>query len=423
MKRLSLIFTLVATLIAGLVLPAFAQEQKNEQREIAVLIDGLPVVFDVQPIIVSGRTLAPFRAIAEALNVGVSWDGDTQSVSTTDGETLVRLQIGNKTACRNDIPITLDVPPVIRDGRTLIPLRFFSEAYDCEVVWDGTNNTVRIASPPKGMTVIGFYALGDSETSSWDNLFDKSYPETGSGNTDAVGELALGWYSLDSDGNLLTRSRTGWQRPDGWEKVLEAAKDYKLETEMVVHVTDGDGTVSDLLKDEAAMNRAVNSIIKEAVLYQGVNIDFEGLGCQDNGEQLLAVQNAFNKFVRLLAEPVQNIGLTLTLTLHAPNSVYRGYDYKSLGEIADRIIIMAYDYGTKPEPNLLVIQALEQSIMCVPKEKLLLGISIPSENPDSLLAKAGIAKRYRLNGIALWRLGLLTDEMWNALRTTVEVKR
>jgi len=423
MQRLLFTFAVVIALVGCLTLPAFAQEQKAEQQKIPVLIDGLPVVFDVQPVIENGRTLVPFRAIAETLNVAVSWDGDTQTVSAADGETSVRLQIANKTAYRNNVPITLDVPPVIKNGRTLIPLRFFSEAYNCEVVWDGPDNTVRITSPPKEMAVTGFYALGDSKTSSWTNLFGKPYPETSSGNTDVVGELALGWYSLDKEGNLLTRSRTGWQRPDGWEKVLLAATEYKLKTEMVVHVTDGDGTISSLLMNEDAMTRAVNGIIEEAVLYQGVNLDFEGLGYRDEGEQLMAVQNDFNKFVRLLAEKVQAAGLNLTLTLHPPNSAYRGYDYKSLGEVADRIIIMAYDYGTRPEPNSLVIQAVEQSLKVVPKEKLLLGISVPSENPESILTKVGIAKRYQLNGIALWRLGLLTDEMWDALRKTVEVKR
>jgi len=419
MKRLFLTFTLIIILAGNFVLPAFAQEQ----QEIPVLIDGLPVTFDVQPIIQHERTLVPFRAVAEALNVAVSWDGDSRTVGAADGKTSVRLQIGNKTAYRNDNPITLDAPPVIQDGRTLIPLCFFSEAYNCEVVWDGPNHTVRITSPPKEMTVIGFYALGDSKTSSWTNLFGKPYPETANGNTDVVGELALGWYSLDKEGNLLTGSRTGWQRPDGWEKVLEAAKDYKLKTEMVVHVTDGDGTISSLLTDEDAVTKAVDGIMEAAEAYHGVNLDFEGLGCQDDGEQLKAVQDAFNKFVRLLARQVRAAGIDLTLTLHAPNSAYKGYDYQSLGEVADRIIIMAYDYGTTPEPNSLVIQAVEQALKHTPKEKLVLGISMPSETSESVPAKVGIAKRYQLNGIALWRLGLLTDETWNTLRKTVEVKK
>jgi len=79
-------------------------------------------------------------------------------------------------------------------------------------------------------------------------------------------------------------------------------------------------------------------------------------------------------------------------------------DYQALGELAGRIIVMAYDYGPKPEPINLVLQAVEEATALVPANKVLLGISTPGESPQSLLAKIGIAKRYNLGGIALWRL-------------------
>jgi len=418
MKR-ALLFLILVSIVAFCAAPmALAQENKA----ISVFIDDLPAVFDAEPIIQNGRILVPFRAIAEALGVQVEWDGKTQTVYATDGKRDVKLQIGNKTAYCNDSPVLLDVSPIISGGRTLIPLRFFSEAYNCKVDWDGVNRKVKIISAPKEMSVIGFYALGDSRTSSWTDLFGTSYPNIAVGNTDIVDQLALGWYSLDKDGQLLTKSRTGWQRPDGWEDVLEAASKYGMATEMTVHAIDGDGALTALLNNDTAIFTAVSNIIEEAAVYEGINLDFEGLGYKDEGEQLLATQRAFNKFVQLLAERAHKAGLKLTLTLHAPNSVYKGYDYKTLSEYADRIIIMAYDYGTKPEPNDLVIQAVEQSLKYVTKEKLVLGISIPSENSDSLVSKVGIAKRYQLEGIALWRLGLLTDEMWNTLKATVKVK-
>ncbi|MCG0278408.1 MAG: glycosyl hydrolase family 18 protein [Thermanaeromonas sp.] len=420
MKRLLFIGLLSTVMVVGgLTLPAFPQEQP----EIPVLLDGLPVTFDVQPVIQNGRTLVPFRTIAEVLNVQVTWDDAAQTVNASDGKTSIRLQIGNETAYRNESPIPLDVPPQILGGRTLIPLRFFSEAFNCKVEWDSSLGAVRITSPPKEMAVIGFYALGDSRTSSWTNLFGKPYPEYSARNTDVISELALGWYSLDREGNLLTRSRTGWQRPEGWERVLEAAKEYNLKTEMVVHVTDGDGTISSLLTDEGAQRKAVYGILEEARRYQGVNLDFEGLGYRDDGEQLKAVRVRFTEFVRLLSEQLKAAGLDLTLTLHAPNSAYKGYDYKALGEIADRIIIMAYDYGSTPEPVSLVKQAVEVAKALVPTEKLVLGISAPTETAESILAKVGIAKRYGLDGIALWRLGLVTGEMWDALRSTVIPRR
>ncbi|MGB9860688.1 MAG: glycosyl hydrolase family 18 protein, partial [Moorellaceae bacterium] len=172
-----------------------------------------------------------------------------------------------------------------------------------------------------------------------------------------------------------------------------------------------------------AMTRAANDIIREAVLYQGVNLDFEGLGYRDDDEQLKAVQEAFTRFIRLLAEQVKAANLTLTLTLHAPNSAYKGYDYRTLGELADRIIVMAYDYGSTPEPVALVAQAVEMAKALVPPEKLVLGISAPTETAESILTKVGIAKRYGLNGIAIWRLGLVSGEMWETLRVSVIPRR
>lgn len=380
----------------------------------------MPVSFDVQPVIQSGRTLVPFRAIAEALNVQVTWDGAAQTINATDGNNAVLLQMGSNTGYRNQTPIPLEVPPLNLDGRTLIPLRFFSEAFDCQVVWDNVTSTVKITSPPQQMTVVGFYALGDAQTSSWGNLFGVPYPGTAAGNTGLVSDLALGWYSLDGQGNLLTQSRTGWQRPDGWENVLDAARSYNIRTEMVVHVTDEDGTITNLLTNENAMNQAVADILKEINSYDSVNLNLEGLGYRDTGAQLQAVQNSFTSFVSLLFEQLQAAGKTLTVTLHAPNSSYKGYDYQALGKVTDKIIIMAYDYGSTPEPVNQVIQAVESATAVVPAQKLLLGISAPTETPQSILTKVGIAKQYNLDGIALWRLGVVSDEMWQILKTTVK---
>ena len=419
MKRLFLLLALLVFITGSFAPAATAQES----RQIAVFINGLPVSFDVSPVMQNGRTLVPFRAIGEALDVQVTWDGATQTVNATASNNTVRLQMGSITGYRNQAPIPLDVPPLNLNGRTLIPLRFFSEAFDCQVAWDNATSTVKITAPPQQMTqmtVVGFYALGDAQTSSWTNLFGVAYPATSVGNTDKLSNLALGWYTLDGQGNLLTQSATGWQRPDGWEEVLDAARSYNLDTAMVIHATDKDSTVTNLLTNEAAMQQAAAYIMEEVNPYGGVNLDLEGLGYTDTGEQLIAVQNSFTSFVSSLAEQLRPTGKTLTVTLHAPNSAYKGYDYQALGQVVDKIIIMAYDYGSSPEPVNQVIQAVESATAVVPAEKLLLGISAPTENPQSIITKVGIAKKYNLDGIALWRLGIISDAMWQALNSTAQ---
>ncbi len=84
---------------------------------------------------------------------------------------------------------------------------------------------------------------------------------------------------------------------------------------------------------------------------------------------------------------------------------------------------MAYDYDPKPEPVSQVEQAVQMACGLVPAHKLLLGISAPSETAQSIATKVGIAKRYNLGGIALWRLGVINDGMWETLRASLIANR
>ena len=96
----------------------------------------------------------------------------------------------------DNLLIRFDVVPRIIDGRTLVPLRLFSEAFGCQVNWIAETRTIRIASPPRAMNVIGFYAIGAERASRWLDLFGAPYPDISKGNTDIVGDLALGWYTI-----------------------------------------------------------------------------------------------------------------------------------------------------------------------------------------------------------------------------------
>ncbi len=397
-----------------------AQPVIAQEKDITLFIDGLPLPSAAAPCIQNGRVLVPFRVIAEALHVEVDWDGEAKAVYASAGQTQVELVMGSRTALLNKAPTLLDVGPQIIEGKTLVPLRFFGTAFGCTVNWVDSKREVQILSPPEEMAVTGFYALGDSRTSSWTNLFGLPYPASAEGHTDIVGFLSLGWYSLDREGNLLTASKTGWKKPEGWEDILLAAERYALETEMVVHVTDADSAISDLLDNGEAMNRAASAISKEAKMYGGVNLDFEGLGLSQKGTELRVVQENFTFFASMLSAQLRQAGKSLTLTVHPPNSEYKGYDYGALAKIADRMIIMAYDYGPRPEPINLVLQAVETALLDVPPGKLILGISVPYETAESIIPKIGVAKRYKLGGIALWRLGVIPAETWDVLRSMIK---
>jgi|GEM_PF-2290063 len=142
--------------------------------DISVVLNGEVLEFDVSPQIIDNRTMVPMRAIFEALGAEVDWDGDTRTVvarksvvaSSTRNHQLITMQIDNTeqliarwatpepTSPDEAVPavvwdyntytIVLDVPPMIVDNRTLVPLRAVSEAFGAEVDWDDDTQTVII---------------------------------------------------------------------------------------------------------------------------------------------------------------------------------------------------------------------------------------------------------------------------------------
>ncbi len=99
-------------------------------------IDRQPVQLDSPPLIVDGRTLVPLRFIAEAMGSKVDWIASTKEIVLTLGDRTIQLQVGVSEAIINRTDrVSLDVPPLIVDGRTLVPLRFIAEVLNGEVTW------------------------------------------------------------------------------------------------------------------------------------------------------------------------------------------------------------------------------------------------------------------------------------------------
>ncbi len=115
-------------------------------ESITVIFNGEPMRFDVEPIIVNDRTMVPMRAIFEALGCSVYWDNASeQAIGIKNGKKVV-VAIGSTTAYRGGEYIQIDQPPLLVNDRTLVPLRFISESYDCKVDWDEKTQTVTITN-------------------------------------------------------------------------------------------------------------------------------------------------------------------------------------------------------------------------------------------------------------------------------------
>lgn len=115
-----------------------------EETPISVKLNGQNIAFDQPPIIQDGRTLVPLRAIFEALSATVEWDGATGTITSVKGDTTVVMQVGQKSFTVNGEEKQLDVPPQIVGGRTLVPARAVAESFDLQVGWDAATRTVTI---------------------------------------------------------------------------------------------------------------------------------------------------------------------------------------------------------------------------------------------------------------------------------------
>jgi len=113
-------------------------------QSISILVNEKILQLDVPPVIVQGRVLVPLRAIFESLSAEVDWDSDAKTVTGRKGNTVVKLKINDKYATINDKVRELDVPAVIVNGRTLVPIRFIAESLGASVLWDGDKRLVKV---------------------------------------------------------------------------------------------------------------------------------------------------------------------------------------------------------------------------------------------------------------------------------------
>lgn len=111
-----------------------------------VQLNGQPLQTSVAPIQYRGRTLVPMRDIFEALGAKVQWDAYTQGITATRAATTVKMQMGRASASLNGQNVRLDQPPLMVNGRTMVPLRFVSEAMGATVNFDNRLQLVSIST-------------------------------------------------------------------------------------------------------------------------------------------------------------------------------------------------------------------------------------------------------------------------------------
>lgn len=195
----------------------------------------------------------------------------------------------------------------------------------------------------------------------------RSYPQI-----DFIPELdsvSFGWSRIEYDSgkghvvlNTTSGNRNDFYIPPGFEEPFNLAEENNVSTQLMVFadsntlVDFGGGKlpVTELVLTNPELRKQAVSLIAEQVnntvmndieiSFDGVVIDFEGM----KGETL---KNAFSSFLGELRNELDIAGKKLIVAVHPERKpgqeYYDGYDYKTIGQIADKVILMAHDYYAK----------------------------------------------------------------------------
>ncbi|MFW6287226.1 MAG: glycosyl hydrolase family 18 protein [bacterium] len=294
--------------------------------------------------------------------------------------------------------------------------------------------------------------------------YSKSGLETIKERHELLDQIIPTWLEVYADGEIKINQSN---------KLIEAFLDKDLIIPMVQNA-DLDSSISnDFISNQEAVNDFINNIIlylKEEKLNE-ICIDIEGVNYENKG--------LFTKFIKKTADVFHKHDFSLGVVVPAKlennqDSTWSGaYDYSSLAEVVDKVIIMAYDFhwpGGSPGPIAplsWVQDVVDYAIMEIPLEKLILGLGLygydwiinveePArglvfeqirkklqkynkkiewdqesqspyfrykkqdeehevwfENKESIGKKLNLAREFQLKGVVFWRLGQEDPDIWS----------
>ena len=121
----------------------------SAHMEVKVTLDGNEIYFpDAKPFVDErDRVLVPIRFVSEALGALVDWENESRTAVIKQGNDEIRYTVYQPMAYLNGEMMVMDTYGILKDERTLVPIRFISELLGCTVNWDEKTSTVVITSP------------------------------------------------------------------------------------------------------------------------------------------------------------------------------------------------------------------------------------------------------------------------------------
>lgn len=231
---------IISTILAVVMLTGIFALPASAEDKVTVLLNGEELVFDVPAQILDGRTMVPMRKIFESMGAVVYWEGETKTILANKDDIHVVMQIDNTTMFVNDDEITLDVPPQLIGGRTLVPARAVAESLKAKVDWEPATKTVIITEQTEDVPDVTFVDLnketdfacsvGATYTYGFDDIWSKTIgtdvmPSIHLKNTAYRGQVLLispiyANFAIDDSGYAKVTYKISRKNPNGEEAVL-----------------------------------------------------------------------------------------------------------------------------------------------------------------------------------------------------------
>jgi len=345
-----------ASLVAVLMILIFSGTAQASTNP-AISIDGELRDFTPPAVISNDRTMIPVRFVIEdeALKGQVYWDGEQQKVAMDCRGKYIEFYIGSSYALIDGQTVYFDTVPYIYQDRTYIPLRFLVETLGASVEWDSKAWQVNITFNYMPQVFAYYYYTPQEELVDNINLFT---------------DIAFRWYETDGYGHLY------YEYNDDYDGVLDYVSDKSIKTHASVVLMDS-SELHQLLSSSQNRKMLIGNLLDKVKQYgyDGVNIDFEFINSSDAGY--------FTIFLQELKEylgPDKNLTVAVFARTEA-DQWPTGYDYAKIGEIADKVVVMAYDYHYKTSragavaPLWWVEDVVDYMTEQMPAHKILLGMA------------------------------------------------
>lgn len=194
-----------------------------------------------------------------------------------------------------------------------------------------------------------------------------------------LSSLLIFSYGFKADGQIIYPVLD-----DEW--MIAMADEYGVTPVLVLTPIGEDGRfdnnrIHSMLSDMEARNRLISEIVDvvNAKGYRGVDVDFEYILRED--------RDSFTEFVAALTETMNSMGMEVSVCLAPKTSanqqglLYEGKDYRGLGEAANEVLLMTYEWGYTYGPAMAVapLNKVRQVVMYalteIPPEKICIGIA------------------------------------------------